>query len=199
MGPSIVARNYADTLMALAQRHGGLATMDEYARALDDLVRLLQREPRIREFLKTPRVDGDAKREAVRAALAGRVPELFLRFVLVVIEKRRQGLLGQIAAAYHDRVDEVMNRVRAEITLAHEPDAVMRDEIRAALEQRLGKQVVPTFRVDAELIGGVIVRVADDVFDGSIQRQIGQLRRRLVGAELPPLAATVREKGNFEC
>lgn len=189
MGPSIVARNYADTLLALAQRHGGLATMEEYARALDDLARLLQREPRIREFLETPRVDNAAKRQAVRTALAGRVPELFLRFVLVVIEKRRQGLFSQIATAYHDRVDEVMNRVRADITLAYEPDVLLRDEIRSALEQRLGKQVVPTVRVDPELIGGMIVRVGDEVFDGSIQRQLAQLRRRLVRAELPPLTA----------
>ena len=93
MRSEAIARNYADTLLALAQRHGGLGTAEEFLRAIEDVAALVEREPRVRAFLDTPRVGAEAKKQALRASLAGRVPELFLRFVLVVVEKRRQGLL----------------------------------------------------------------------------------------------------------
>lgn len=189
MGPTIIARNYAETLLALARRHGGDETIDAFAHAIDDVADLLRREPRIRAFLETPRVDLEARKAAVRAAFAGRVPEYFLRFLLVVVEKRRQSLLPLIADEYRALIDQLRNRVRADITLPVEPAPDMQREIVATLERKLGQTVIPTFRVNPELIGGVVIRVGDQILDGSVQRRLATLRRRLVAAPLPELAA----------
>jgi F-type H+-transporting ATPase subunit delta len=188
VGPTIIARNYAETLLALAERHGGGPLVDEFGRAIDEVAELLRHEPRVREFLETPRVSLDAKKEALRASFSDRVPDLFLRFLLVVLEKRRQGVLPQIAREYHALVDAALGRVRAEITLAREADTELQREIVGSLEHRVGKTVVPFFRVDPDLIGGLIVRVGDQVFDGSLRRRIGSLRRQLLSTPLPELS-----------
>lgn len=185
MGPSIIARNYAETLLALARRHGGVEAVDAYAAALDDVADLVRREPRIREFLETPRVDAEAKKAAVREAFTGRVPEHFLRFLLVLVDKRRQPLLGQIADEYRALVDELENRVRAEITVATAPAPDFQREIVATLERKLGRTVLPEFRVDPSLLGGVMIRVGDQILDGSVRRRLVSLRRRLLEARLP--------------
>jgi F-type H+-transporting ATPase subunit delta len=185
MGPAIIARNYAETLLALARRQGGEAAVDSYAIAIGDVGELLRREPRVRQFLQTPRVDTEAKKRAVRAAFAGRVPEHLLRFLLVVVEKRRQGLLPQIADEYHALVDQLRGRVRADITLAAQPTPALQSELVATLERKLGKTVVPTFRVDPGLVGGVVVRVGDKILDGSVRRRLAALRRRLLEVRLP--------------
>jgi hypothetical protein len=101
MGQTIVARNYAETLLALANRHGGAATVDEYGVAINEVADLLDREPLIREFLETPRVSVEQKKKALQASFRGRVPDLFLRFLLIVVEKRRGGVLREIAEQYH--------------------------------------------------------------------------------------------------
>ncbi|HEX5727099.1 MAG TPA: ATP synthase F1 subunit delta [Longimicrobiaceae bacterium] len=189
MRSSTVARNYADTLLALAERHGGRAAVEEYGRALDALAALLEGEPRLRQFLETPRVNADARKQALRAALAGRVPEMFLRFVLVMVDKRRQALLRQVAAEYRDRVDQLLDRVRVRVTLSHPPDPGLEDEIRRALETWLGRSVVPTFTVDPEIVGGVVVRVGDQILDGSVRSRAERLRRHLQGAALPETLA----------
>src|SRR5690606_38467674 len=135
---TIIARNYAETLLALATRHGGDAAVDEYGAAIEEVAELLRREPLVRDFLESPRVNVEAKKQAIRASFGGRVPDLFLRFLLVVVEKRRQALLQEIAEQYLQLVDEVRGRARAEITLAREPDEALRSDIVTSLQRRLG-------------------------------------------------------------
>lgn len=189
MRAQAIARNYADTLLALAERHGGRPTAEEFLRAIEDLAALLQNEPRVREFLETPRVTGAQKQHALRASLTGRVPELFLRFALVVLEKGRQSLFGEIALAYRDRVDEMLGRARVDVVISHAPDPALQAEIVRALEARLGKTVIADFSVDPELLGGMIVRLGDQILDGSIRSRAAGLRRRLLEVEMPALAA----------
>lgn len=185
MGPNIIARNYADTLLALARRHGGEAAVDEYGRALEEVAELLRREPQVREFLETPRVGLEAKQQALRASFTGRVPDLFLHFLLVVVEKRRQALLENIARQYEELVDQARNRVRAEVTVARPADPELQREIVATLERRTAKTVIATFQVDPSIMGGMVVRVQDQILDGSLRSRIGGLRRRLLEARLP--------------
>jgi F-type H+-transporting ATPase subunit delta len=184
-----IARSYADTLLTLAQRNGGLPTAEQFLVAADDLAALMKGEPRIATFLATPHITLDQKKEALRAALGGRVPELFLRFVLVVIDKRRHRVLGEIAEAYRERVDEMMGRVRVHIALSHAPDPALRDEIRASLAARLGREVVPVFTIDPDLLGGIVVRTGGRILDGSLQTRAADLRRRMMEARMPAPAA----------
>lgn len=189
MRPGVIDRNYAETLLALAQRHGGDPTIDEFGAALDELTRLLDEEPRVRAFLESPLVDADTKKDALRKTLGGRTPELFLRFLLVVVDKRRAAHLRGIAAQYRDLVDALRGRLRAEVMLAREPDDALRREIRTGLERLLAREVLVQYRVDEHLIGGIVVRVGDKILDGSVRRRLAGLRRRLIGAELPTRAA----------
>lgn len=185
MRSEVIARNYADTLLTLAQRNGGSATAQEFLVAAEELAALLQAEPRIRAFLSTPSISSDAKKNALRGALAGRVPELFLRFVLIVVDKRRDALLREIALAYRERVDEMMGRLRVDVDISHAPDAALQEEIRQALQARFGREVIPTFTVDPELLGGMVLKVGDQILDGSVRTQSLALRRRLMEARMP--------------
>lgn len=189
MRSSIIARNYAQTLLALAERHGGRATVEEYGDALDALAESLRTEPRLREFLETPRIDAEAKKQVLRTAFSGRVPDLFLRFLLVVVDKRRQNVLEEIAAGYSDLVDEELGRVRAEITVAREPDEALKQRIVSQLEARFDKSVVPEFRIDENVLGGLVIRIGDNVLDGSVRTQLKSLKRQLMKAKLPAAAA----------
>jgi F-type H+-transporting ATPase subunit delta len=188
---TIVARNYAETLLALAERNGGRPTVDAFLDAASALAAVVRAEPALRRYLVTPRVSPEAKAKALRTALTGRAPELFVRFVDVVVSKRRAALLPEIADAYADLVDRMMGRTRVKVTLAAEPDAALQAEIARSLEQKLGMQVVPTFVVDPGLIGGIVVRVGDQVLDGSVKRRAHELRRRMLAAPLTPAAAAV--------
>jgi F-type H+-transporting ATPase subunit delta len=179
----IIARNYAETLATLAERQGP-AALEEFGAALDELAAMLD-NPRTRQFLDTPRVRPEQKKEALRQALAGRAPEMFVRFVMVLVDKRRQSLLPEIAQAYRDLVDQRMGRARVDIAISHAPDAALQAEIQRALEAQLGRAVIPTYRVDPELLGGMVLRLGDEILDGSVRSRASALRRRLMETTMP--------------
>ncbi|HSU16470.1 ATP synthase F1 subunit delta [Longimicrobium sp.] len=177
MRSEIIARNYAETLLELARRQGPGA-VEEYAGAMQLLADATS-GARVREFLSTPRVSAPERKDALRKALQGKVPELFLRFVMVVVDKRRQALLPDIAHEYRRLVDEQMGRVRVDVHISHEPDAALQEQIARALAGRLGKTVIPSFTVDPSLLGGMVVRYGEEILDGSVRSRAAGLRRRL--------------------
>ncbi len=114
--------------------------------------------------------------------MAKRAPERFLRFLEAVIRRGRQGLLPAIGREYLALVDHKFNRVHAGVTLAREPDAKLQAAVRRKLGDVLGKEVIPHFRTDAAILGGLIVRVGDRIMDGSLRRRLVALRHKLLSA-----------------
>jgi len=185
-----VARSYAETLFALAERHEGL---EAYGDAIEMVVKLLDEDPQFRLFLETPRV-ADAERKAVvRRAFGGKLPPDFVNFLLVTIDKRRQRLLGAIARQFHTLVDEHLGREHVEVTVARP----LEEGLEAAISQRfsalLGKTAIAHVRVRPEILGGLIVRTGEKIYDGSLRRRLGGMRRQLLSASLSSREAGVTD------
>lgn len=177
---SAVAENYAETLLELGIRDD---RADAYGDLLADVADLYRMEQAFRLFLQTPRIELAEKKQLLREALGERVPETFLRFLLVVVEKRRQRALPGMERAYREQLDERRGRIRAQVTLAMEPDGELRSEIADRLSELLDREVVPRFVEDEDILGGLVVRVGDRVLDASLRRRLHELRRTLTAGE----------------
>ena len=186
MRDQTIARNYAEVLLELGQRHG---EAEAYAAAFGDLDAAVKDDPRIRQFLETPKIEQSAKQAALRTAMAGKAPETFLRFLVVVLSKHRQGLLHEIREEYDALLDQRAGRVHAQITLARPADEALVREIGERLSTKLGKKVVPHVTVNPAIVGGIIVKYGDRVLDGSMRRQLLSLKREMLHANLPHEAA----------
>jgi len=90
-------------------------------------------------------------------------------------------LIPVIAQEYGDLVDQVENRMHANVTLAQEASEKTRKMIADRLSQVFNKTVVPHVTVDSRIIGGIVVRVGDKVMDGSVRRRLGELKHRMLG------------------
>lgn len=182
MREETVARNYAETLFELGERHGKL---DEYADGIEGVGRLLEENPEFRTFLETPRIDAVRKKEVVRSVFGERLPAPLVSFILVTIDKRRQGLLRAIAREFGDLMDRHHGRIRVDVTVARELGEAALEEMTGRLSGMLGLEAVPNVRVRPEILGGVVVRAGDTIYDGSLRRKLERMRRRLLTADLP--------------
>jgi F-type H+-transporting ATPase subunit delta len=173
---SVVARNYAEALLALARKAGDVPG---WGRMMQEVADAMANDAQLRAFLESPRVPADRKNAALGRAFQDRYPRLLVRFLQTMITKGRQRQIGAVAREYAALVDEAEGRVHAQVTLAQAPSDADRAAIAATLSRRLGKQVVPHVSVRPEILGGVIVRVGDRVMDGSVRRRLGRLRHQL--------------------
>ena len=173
-----IARNYAEALFSLGERRG-VGRAESYAAPLEALAAAVHAAPRVEAVLMSPKVTKARKAELLAAALPQAPRELVL-FLQAVVKRGRQLLLGQIADEYAGLLDQKHGRIRAGITLARQPDSELMRQITAALSNALGKEVVPGFAVEPDILGGAIVRVGDRMLDGSVRRRLKQLRRQLL-------------------
>jgi F-type H+-transporting ATPase subunit delta len=180
-----IARNYAEALFELAEREGELV---QYGEGIEMVARLLDENRDFRAFLETPRVPAAQKKRVLKSALAGSVQPFLLNFLLLTVDKRRQRLLRGIAGAYHELVDERLNRVRVEVTVARPQEDAVLARLAESLSELLGKTAIPRVRVKPEILGGVIVKAGDMIYDGSVRRRLDRMRRQLLAAGLPGAA-----------
>ncbi|MFW5951523.1 MAG: ATP synthase F1 subunit delta [Gemmatimonadota bacterium] len=186
MRDGTIARNYAEALYELGRAHG---EAEAYAEAFAILDEALRTEPRVHRFLDTPQVDPGAKQALLERALDKRVPERFLRFVQVVIGKRRQRVLPEIRSHYQQILDEGAGRIHAQVTLAREPDGEIEEVIARRLSVLLDKKVTPHITVNPAILGGLVVRFGDRAINGSLRRQLVSLKREMMHAYMPEFGA----------
>ncbi len=176
-----IARSYASALFALGVRDG---VEIEYGDAVRVVATLLEEEPVVRHFLETPRIPTEDKKEVFRSAFEGRLPGPVVNFLLLVLDKRRQEILRNVAWSYRELLDEKGSRVRVQVEVAHPLDDESLSRVVDAASKAMGKEVVPEVRVDPDLIGGVVLRRGDMVFDGSIRRRLRGLRSELLAVDV---------------
>ena len=171
-----IARNYAEVLFDLGERSGQTR---EYAELIDALAAAVETTPQVQAVLMSPRVPKGEKSRLLAGALRD-APREFVLFLQALVKRGRQRLLREIATEYHDLLDLKLNRIRAGITLARPADDSLRGSIQENLSRQLGKEVIASFSVDPEILGGAVVRVGERIHDGSVRRRMTKLRRQLL-------------------
>ncbi len=165
---------YAEALLGAAGKAGNAeAVLSE----LNSLVRdVLQKLPQFDAVLRSPKVSHEEKVRLLDAAFQGKMSEVLLNFLKVLTRRGRFSALRSIARAaqelHHERTGRTDVLVRTAESLTPELHAQIMDRLR----QSLGREPVLRVEVDPELIGGVVIRIGDTVYDGSIARQLVRLR-----------------------
>jgi F-type H+-transporting ATPase subunit delta len=176
-----IARNYASALFALALRDD---QVEAYGNALDQVVAVIDQEPGFRLFLDTPRVSLTEKKEVLQRVLGAHLPAHVLNFLLLSLDKRRQRLFPAFAEAYQGLVDAHLGRTHVSVQVARPLVKDELDEVAVELSRILQKEAIPHVRVRPELIGGIIFRSGDTIFDGSVRRRLQRMRRQLMTTDV---------------
>ena len=182
MKAATIARNYAEALL-LAAEAKDKGTVEAFGRLMDGLAGAIQADPTIAVVLESPRVAKAVKVRLLADGLKAVAPPELVRFLQAVVRRGRQGLLGDIAREYQALVDLKENRVHAGVTLSATPDEALTRRIVERLSEVLGKEVRAHVKADPGILGGVVVRIGDRVYDGSLKRRLTTLRRRMLTGE----------------
>lgn len=177
-----LAQVYARSLYDLAEKAGGRGKIEEVAGEIEQVCELVRGDRAFRMFLDSPIIDRSKRAAALRRIFHEHVTDLVLRFLLVLNGKGRLSHLEAIGDAYDALVQEAFGRVEVDV---YTPEALRPEQIRS-LAQRigdaLGKEPILYSYTDPALIGGVALRIGDQLIDGSVAGRLRRMRQSLLAA-----------------
>ena len=175
------ARRYARALFDVVTKSGNV---DSALAELKALGAVFTGHPDLRRALTSPGVPVGTKQNVMRDVLALQpVSKVVARLLTLIVENDDIDEIDEIVEAFEQRVLDLHQVVRAEITSAVPLTADKVQAIEASLATASGARVVITPRVDPAILGGIVAKVGSRVYDGSIARHLARIRARLVSGD----------------
>ena len=170
-----LARTYATSLYELADEGGGRDRVMEVADELEQICELLRGDRQFLELFTSPIIDTARRSEAITRIFADRVSELTVRFLVILNRNGRLGHLDSIQIALDQLVQEAFGRIEVDVITASEIDEAAKNRIGERIKQALGKEPVMHSYTDPSIIGGVRLRIGDELIDGSVATRLRRM------------------------
>lgn len=164
--------------LAAAESRGELDTVED---ELFRFGRIVNREPDLRAALTAQWLPDERREELVTALLSSRATATTLRLVRQVVLAPRGRTLEGGLEEYARLAAERRERLIAHVVAARPLSAQQQDRLAVAIGRTFGHQVDVQVDVDPELVGGLTVRVGDELIDASVERRLAEVRRQLGG------------------
>lgn len=174
-GAEHLGRVYAEALLAAATT-GGAA--DQVVDQLVEIAEVLDQHPHLDAVFSSPRIDSEEKQRVIDRLFASQVHPTLLHFLKVTARRGRLGYLRHIARAADDIRDVRMGRLVAEVRSAVPLTDDLRHSVRARLGEAMHREIVLREKVDPQIIGGLVIRIGDTVFDTSVANRLSGMAKR---------------------
>lgn len=177
--PSPTATSYAQALLQLAQERD---LTEPIGAELSGLKEVVDANPTFAEFLRDPGIGTEERAGVIDRTLKPRVSPLLANFLGVLLNHGRMGLIGQIADAYGELLDQLFGKVEVDVTVAQRLSDAELEQVRQRVDAALNKKSVVHQYVDDSIIGGLVLRVGDKLIDASVKTQLETMRRQFLAA-----------------
>lgn len=175
---SLSAKNYSKALVEMVRDN--VISFEDLSKDLATVSEILESSQDLRLTLENPTVSEEVKSQIVEEVFKNEVHPQVVSFLKVLIDKNRFSEFSQIKADYEIKLDDV-NKIQAvEITSAVELSEEYRERILQKLSEKLQKNIRPNWKVDENIIAGLIYRINDNVIDTSIKSKLDKLNKNLM-------------------
>ncbi len=178
----IVSKVYGDALFELALEKQSVDTLYEEAAGIREVIR---QNAELMQLLMHPKISKEEKNSAVKAIFDGRVSDDMTGFLVLIVDKGRADELDAVLGYFLSVVKEYKKIGVVDVASAA--------ELTDAQKEQLCKKLLATtdyatlemhYRVDAALIGGMVIRIGDRVVDSSIRTKLSQMEKQLQKIQL---------------
>jgi F-type H+-transporting ATPase subunit delta len=173
-----VAHAYADALFEIAKQKGRLDAIRDQLGQFSDA---LDENRELQVFFFSPYFSSAEKIDGAKRAIEGADPE-FINFLELLIEKQRVPEIFRIRRQFEELWKHENRRIDVTVTSAVELDPAVVGKIGEEIQRQTGQEVDLASRVDADILGGVVLQVGNMVLDASIRNRLEKLRKSVASA-----------------
>lgn len=175
---SLSAKNYSKALVEMVRDN--VISFEDLSKDLATVSEILETSQDLRLTLENPTVSEAVKSQIVEEVFKNEVHSQVVNFLMVLIDKNRFSEFPQIKADYEIKLDDVNKIQSVEIISAVELSEEYRERILQKLSEKLQKNIRPNWKVDENIIAGLIYRINDNVIDTSIKSKLDKLNKNLM-------------------
>ena len=182
MATSALSRRYASALISLAKEENNVDKIAEDLSNFNDIWN--DGGGSFKNAMLNPGISVQERSDVLKTVLSKvNLHANVSNLILLLMEKGRLVFLSEIQEAFSDMADEFSGRIRAEVTTAREIDISEQNNIRQTLAttRNIGpEKLMINFEVNPEIIGGIIARVGDTIYDASIASRLQSIKQELI-------------------
>jgi len=178
-----LATQYAEAALELAQQADGAEKFATSERVLADLIginEVIAANPDFATVLSHPAVEAPKKLDLLLKTFEGKLSDITQRLLRLVAERGRLDLLKSLEEKFAELLRAKKNIVSAKLTSSKELTTSEIADIKARLTEHLGKKLELEVIIDKSLLGGVILRLGDQVIDGSLKGKLAVVEKELL-------------------
>lgn len=172
-----IAQVYAKALLQLATEQGAADTIEL---ELQQLLAQIMRDEDFAAFIGSRAIDADARRKSLDRMFEGRLSGLLLDALQVLNRKHRLDLLSYIQQAYHRLFAEQQSIAEVRVITVEPLSEDLRARLQQVMEERTRQSVKLIEKIEPAVLGGMVVRTADEQIDVSVARQLRRMRATLL-------------------
>ena len=174
---------YARALVEAVEAQGGLDALREAGELVEAICAAWDNDRTLRAYFLASEVPNAVQRQSLDKLVDG-FPKLVANFLRLLMRRERLALLPDIGLAFRGLLDEKLGRVPVTLTTAVPVDEVSLHSWSERIRAAVGGEPVIRHEVKPELIAGAVIRVGDQVADGSARRQLTALKNKIIGKGL---------------
>lgn len=175
-GAEQLGKTYAQALLSAAEKAGITSkVVDQLTQIVDEYLR---GSPQLAAAFDSPRIDAEEKSRVIDKVFGEDFDPLLIKFMKVMAVRGRLGNLAAVRDGAISLYDEMTGHVLAKISTAVPLDDALRGKITEQLGSALNRKVRLKETIDEELIGGMVIRVGDTVFDNSVANRLNTIAKK---------------------
>ena len=169
---------YARSLFEVAKEQGKL---DELRQQLGEFTDAMEADRELQVFFFSPYFSTQEKEDGLDRAVSG-ADETIINFLKLLIENHRMPVIFRVRRGYDELWEEENKRLPVQVTSAVELDEATVKQIGDRIAEQTGQQVDLSSSVEPDILGGIVVRVGNQVLDASVRNRLEQLRKQVARA-----------------
>ncbi|UJF33280.1 F0F1 ATP synthase subunit delta [Paenibacillus hexagrammi] len=176
MSDIVVAKRYAKALFEVAQEKNAVSQVEE---ELTSVGSAIKDNADLQKFLSHPNIGASVKTDLLKQSLSGKVSEMVMNTLQVLIDKGRISILSALVSDYVKIANEALGQASATVYSTASLTDAQQAEIAAQFSKITGKTIRVTNVIEPKLLGGIQVRIGDRLYDGSIAGKLDRLAKSL--------------------
>ncbi len=178
---------YGKALFELAVEENQLGL---FGKELSGIYDILVNHSDLERLLNHPRIQEDDKKDLMNKILGSEVSPLILNFIMLIIDKGRESLLKEIIKYYQYLEREARGILEVEVFTAFELTSDNQQKLNTKLSKLTGKEVELKMMIDSTLVGGIKLKIGDQIIDGSIKRHLELIKENLANIQVSQLGVS---------